>query len=125
MFILYFAIKTIYAHSSGGQISVSNAFAIVDGDTIALSNGETVRLLCVDTPEKGEAGYEEAKAFLSNSIIGKEILIESEGTDKYNRTLAWITVNNTKEMVLVNKEIVNQGLGTLFVYNNTDCGRMK
>ena len=125
MFSLYFAIKILYANNSGTQISVSNAFAIIDGDTIALSNGETIRLLCVDTPEEGEVGYEDAKAFLSTSILGKEILIESEGTDKYNRTLAWITVNNTKEIILINKEIVNQGFGSLFIYENTDCRRMK
>ena len=46
---------------------------VIDGDTFELCSGETARLLCVDTPEKGEEGYEEAKVFLEDLILYKEV----------------------------------------------------
>ena len=42
---------------------------VIDGDTIELESGERVRLLGINTPEKGEWLYEEAKKFLNNSIF--------------------------------------------------------
>ena len=36
---------------------------VIDGDTIELSGGDKLRLLSVDTPEKTEKYYSEAKAF--------------------------------------------------------------
>ena len=45
---------------------------IIDGDTIAIEGGERVRLLGIDTPEKGEDYYNDAKAFLEERILMKE-----------------------------------------------------
>lgn len=101
------------------------ALYVVDGDTFETSLGESIRLLCVDTPEEGQAGYEDSKIFLSTFVLGREILIEREGLDIYNRTLAWVSVYSGEESILVNKEIVDNGYGSLFEYNGTDCGRMK
>ena len=97
----------------------------IDGDTLELSSGETVRLLCVDTPEEGKEGYEEAGNYLSSLIlVGEENLrIERQGTDMYNRTLAWVYLSSGN--TLVNKEIIDNGYGSLFEYNGTDCGRVK
>lgn len=94
----------------------------IDGDTLELASGEIIRLLCVDTPEEGEEGYEEAKGFLSSLIFsGEESLrIERQGTDNYNRTLAWIYSGST----LVSKEIIDNGYGSLFEYNGTDCAKV-
>jgi len=122
MLILYFAIRIIYNQQPIILNSEENALYIIDGDTLETSDGETIRLLCVDTPEEGEEGYEEAKNFLSAAIVEANLTIERQGTDKYNRTLAWIIVD---ENILLNKEIVNQGFGNLFEYNNTNCERMK
>src|SRR3989338_4069674 len=47
----------------------------VDGDTFELSNGEKVRLVCVNTPEKGEFYYKEATTFLSNLVVGKNVTL--------------------------------------------------
>lgn len=125
IFILYFTIKIIYSSESFIPDSTENAIFIIDGDTFELSNGEIIRLLCVNTPEKSEDGYEEAKAFLSSSILGKNISIERQGIDKYNRTLAWVSAENNWNITLINKQIVDNELGILFEYNETDCSRMK
>ena len=107
------------------ETAQEEALYVVDGDTFETSRGESIRLLCVDTPEEGQAGYEDSKIFLSTFVLGREILIEREGLDVYNRTLAWVSVYSNEERVLVNKAIVDNGYGSLYEYNGTDCGRMK
>ena len=62
---------------------------VTDGDTIDLSNGETVRFSGINTPEKGECYYNEAKQALTELVLDKEVFIERDMTnkDKYNRLL--------------------------------------
>lgn len=67
---------------------------VVDGDTIELDNGETVRLVGIDTPETGECGHQRAADALSRLILDKQVrLVESdEDRDKYDRLLRYIDV---------------------------------
>src|SRR3989338_1514229 len=115
-------------NDAGNNYSV---IRVIDGDTFVLSdsdggNEETIRLLCVDTPEFGDSGYEEAKSYLSSVLFAKEIEIErAEGLDLYNRTLAWVSYEDDfGNEVLINKEIVNLGFGEEFVYGGADCGEL-
>jgi|APSaa5957512622_1039677.scaffolds.fasta_scaffold52839_1 endonuclease YncB( thermonuclease family) len=64
---------------------------IIDGDTINVGN-ESIRLLGINSPEKGEAGYEKAKNFLENRILGKEVTLYfgEEKYDRYYRKLAYV-----------------------------------
>ena len=93
----------------------------VDGDTLELADGEIIRLLCVDTPEEGKEGFEEATDYLSSFILAGNLRIEPQGLDKYNRTLAWIYVGET----LVNKGIIDNGYGSIFPYEGTNCSRVE
>lgn len=67
---------------------------VIDGDTLALENGEKVRLIGIDAPEKGEAGYAEAKEFLRQAVEGKFVRMEgdSQDRDKYGRLLRYVFV---------------------------------
>src|SRR3972149_7497913 len=60
----------------------------IDGDTIETEIGN-IRLLGINTPERGESYYNEAKAFLASRIFNKTVELEfvGERIDKYNRTL--------------------------------------
>ena len=92
----------------------------VDGDTakfIINNKEETVRFLAVDTPEtkhptKGEEPYgKEASDYTCNRLTeGNKIELEyddnSTKTDKYNRYLAWIFVDDN----LLQAELVKNGL---------------
>ncbi|NCN51484.1 hypothetical protein GW931_00535 [archaeon] len=64
---------------------------VIDGDTIVI-NGTSIRLLGINSPEKGEIGYNQAKGFLEEKILDKEVEIHFEGNkfDKYHRELAYI-----------------------------------
>jgi micrococcal nuclease len=56
--------------------------SVYDGDTITLENGDKVRLLGINTPEidggyrRGEAGGQEAKAWLTQKILGRKVRLE-------------------------------------------------
>lgn len=92
----------------------------VDGDTakfIINNKEETVRFLAVDTPEtkhptKGEEPYgKEASNYTCNRLKeGNKIELEyddnSTKTDKYNRYLAWVFVDDN----LLQAELVKNGL---------------
>ncbi|MBI5065516.1 thermonuclease family protein [Candidatus Woesearchaeota archaeon] len=87
---------------------------VIDGDTLVLESGEKVRLVCINTPEKDQPGYEEAKQFLNKLTLNKEVRLEKDITnkDKYGRLLRYIYVGDT----FVNREIVQQGYGKIFRY---------
>jgi endonuclease YncB( thermonuclease family) len=67
---------------------------IVDGDTIDLGNGETVRLVGIDTAEAGECGYLKASENLSTLILGKRVrlTLSDEDRDQYGRLLRYVDV---------------------------------
>lgn len=68
----------------------------VDGDTIDLSTGETVRFIGIDTPERGKCGYKEATAALKK-LVGKKPVVLAGGArtnaDRYGRTLRYVSVD--------------------------------
>ena len=85
---------------------------VIDGDTLVDSNGTVYRLLGIDTPERGEEYYQEAKDFLS-LFEGKdvEILRDWEDLGKYKRKLRYIFYEDR----LINVEIIEQGFGKAFI----------
>jgi len=93
----------------------ANCTRIVDGDTLELRGGETVRLLGIDTPELGEPYSEEAKWYLYEWVAHKTLYLEfdEQERDIYNRLLAHAYVETDDGWVLVNAEIVRAGLANL------------
>ena len=90
---------------------------IIDGDTFVY-NGERIRLICIDSPEKGEEGYEEAGEFLGGLIIGEELKLVKDVSDKdeYGRLLRYVYFDSDEGEVFVNKEMVENGHAEVFRY---------
>jgi endonuclease YncB( thermonuclease family) len=67
---------------------------VVDGDTLELANGETVRLVGIDTPEVGECGYERASVALGRLVTGRPVRLtrSDEDRDRYGRLLRYVDV---------------------------------
>ncbi|MBT9130439.1 MAG: Thermonuclease [candidate division WS2 bacterium] len=69
---------------------------IIDGDTIdvLLENGETarVRLIGVNTPERGRPYFSESTAYTKGKLLGKQIYLEFDVAkkDRHQRFLAYI-----------------------------------
>jgi micrococcal nuclease len=89
---------------------------VIDGDTIVLEDGERVRLLGIDTTERGQKFWLEAKRFLEGKVLGKEIVLEKdvEDRDKYDRLLRWIFVGDE----FVNLQLVKEGYARTLFYED-------
>ncbi len=85
------------AATAGGTIAVpDNAdIVVIDGDTIDV-NDIRYRLIGIDTPERGECGYDEATNHLADSLaLGALTLVTTGETDRYDRTLAYLEAGDT------------------------------
>lgn len=69
-------------------------YKVIDGDTIrveGIGGNEKVRFVGVNTPEKGEDGYYDAKNYIKEKCLDKTVYLDIDDArphDKYNRTLA-------------------------------------
>jgi micrococcal nuclease len=99
---------------------------IVDGDTIEVSvvgRIEKVRLIGIDTPERGEPGFSEASNYISTLVSGKNVLLwqDVSDRDRYSRLLAYVTVGNR----FVNYLLVKNGYARSYRYPpDTSCSSL-
>lgn len=80
---------------------------VIDGDTVELSNGEKVRLIGINTPEKGQPYFKEAKDALEKLILEREVRLELDiaAKDMYGRTLGYLYVDNE----FINQDMIESG----------------
>jgi micrococcal nuclease len=107
---------------------------VVDGDTFLLSNGERVRLLGIDTPEKYEskkldkdieATHQDKKTikklgqlasdYVKDFVEGKKVYLEREPNyedkDRYGRLLRWVYL---EDGTFINGKIVKDGYAQVY-----------
>jgi endonuclease YncB( thermonuclease family) len=88
---------------------VGKVIAISDGDTVKVLTNDhkqhKVRLAEIDTPEKGQPYGQKAKDALSLLIFGKAVRVEEVTTDRYGRLVGHIYLNDLH----INKEMVRIG----------------
>ena len=81
---------------------------VVDGDTLDI-NGTRIRLALVDTPERGQPGFDQAKEFVESMCLGKkgELDVDSgqRRGDRYGREVGVVYCNgvNTNEKLMTSK----------------------
>jgi len=98
---------------------------VIDGDTIVLKDGHTVRYLGIDTPEvrkkegkdwiyEPQPFAEEASALNRKLVESKHVRLEYdvEKKDKYDRLLCYVFVGD----VFVNAKLLEEGLAFLYTY---------
>lgn len=90
---------------------------IIDGDTIVAEN-QTIRLLGINTPERGERFYSEAKEFLENEILNESVILRfgRDRKDFYGRTLAYVFFKGDN----VNLKQVENGLANYYFPSGKD-----
>jgi len=81
---------------------------VVDGDTLDI-NGTRIRLAIVDTPERGQPGYDKAKNFVESLCLGKkgELDVDSgqRRGDRYGREVGVVYCDgvNVNAKIMANK----------------------
>jgi micrococcal nuclease len=114
------AIATCVASSLAGcagspcGASEAKVMRVIDGDTIVLEGDVRIRYLLIDTPEtdtsdmsKSDCFGENAKQMNSDLVLGKTVKLhyDVECADRFNRTLAYITVDGQE----INSLLVQRG----------------
>ena len=88
---------------------------VVDGDTLDVGR-ERVRVLGIDTPERGECGYAPASRATAELALGRVIQLEADETqaarDRFGRTLAYVRLPDGRDLGEV---LLRRGLARTFV----------
>jgi endonuclease YncB( thermonuclease family) len=97
---------------------VHHVTRVIDGDTIALKSGETIRLIGINTPELGHRGKPEqsgayaAKTYLQRLLANSDWQVRvcpgSEAEDRYGRQLAHLSDQSGRS---ITSQLLRQGLG--------------
>ena len=91
---------------------------ILDGDTFDLGNEERVRIIGINTPEKGRPFSDEATDALSEMIMGKEVTLvndsKNDDADSSGRLLRHVYVDG----VSVNYEMIRMGMAFWYPYSS-------
>lgn len=114
--------STNSAQFQGERETVSK---VVDGDTIELQSGKTVRFIGIDTPETvdprrpvgcfGKEASNETKKLLS----GKQVVLQKDvsETDKYKRLLRYVYLPlDDGQTLFVNDYLVREGYAKIYTY---------
>lgn len=68
---------------------------VVDGDTVDVEfdgTTERIRMRGIDTPERGDCGYDEATNALALTAGGKAVSLDGDERDRYGRLVAYVDV---------------------------------
>lgn len=100
---------------------------VIDGDTIVIESGETVRYIGVDTPETVHP-KKAIQCFGKNAAIQNKILVDKKiiylekdisDKDRYGRLLRYIYLpnpNSKTEVIFINEYLIEQGFGQIITY---------
>ncbi|MBI5554092.1 MAG: thermonuclease family protein [Candidatus Diapherotrites archaeon] len=102
--------------SAGPAPSNPNVVAkVIDGDTIELASGEKVRMLGINTPEKTEPYYAQAKERGIGLMQYKTVRLEAgtEDKDQYGRLLRYVFVDG----VNINEIMIREGLASTYFFS--------
>ena len=118
IFIL-FALLIRYVPEIGRDKSPADRFlvtGIIDGDTIELSGGDRLRLLGIDSPERGDQLYDSAKTFLASLISGKTVMVtySERRRDGYGRILGYLFIDT----VCINEAVLRSGMANIYLFGN-------
>lgn len=90
---------------------------VIDGDTIVF-NKTSIRLLGINSPEKGEEYSSEATKFLRNLVLNKSVELEfgKDKYDRYKRILAYLFIDNKN----INLRLVEKGFANFYFPSEKD-----
>lgn len=127
------------------SVTIHSDFKIIDGDTVKV-NGTNIRLLGINTPERGERCYYESKARLGQLINSSTTLKRDiVNKDKYGRELRhmffedvhlqdimihegyakvlciWPNIKYCAELLESERKVIRNNVGCLFSKSNNTC----
>ena len=119
MTALFQTLTTYTSASDLPSVTIQNCY---DGDTCTTTVGEKIRLACIDTPElRGKKAdlipAKAARDYLNGLVAGKEVLINRITKDRYQRTVAELSINGMN----IQEHLFDQGLATIYERYASQC----
>jgi len=132
-FVLYLFIFGLFISSCvnvDSSLEAVKVTSVIDGDTFYVNYGttqESIRIIGIDTPEihegskpVGEYG-EDAKKFLEDFVNSFDIYLKKDGTDPYNRTLAYVFGKDKNgDLIFYEEAVLKEGLARPLIYLDND-----
>jgi micrococcal nuclease len=94
---------------------------VVDGDTLDATTGGKkvrVRLIGIDTPERGACFFGDATAAAKRLAIGRRVVLvgdrSQDRTDRYGRLLAYVQLPGGQDLA---RSLIAGGFGRVYVYS--------
>lgn len=84
--------------AGGGAGEQGVVVGVVDGDTVDVAGVGRVRVIGIDTPERGECGFDEAAEAVTALVLGQTVTLvpgAEDDTDRYGRLLRYVDVDQT------------------------------
>lgn len=98
------------------DVYTGNVTRIVDGDTLDVDR-RRIRLVLVNTPERGDAGFSEATAFTRSACpVGSAavyVVDSMQGEDRYGRIVAAVWCDGTGNST-INEALLDSGHAELY-----------
>lgn len=95
--------------------STATVSRIIDGDTLELTTGQSVRLYGISCPDYGDPFYEKAADFTTQFTENQTVSLEYEQgyeSDKFDRLLAYVIAKGQN----LNIELARNGLAEVVIY---------
>lgn len=122
-------LRAAEAGSAGRFSGAGVVMHVVDGDTldVALSTGRTerVRVIGIDTPERGACYFAQASQRASALALRKRVVLRGDPTqntrDRYGRLLAYVDIGGTQDL---GARLVREGYAAVYVYGGRPFARL-
>ena len=91
---------------------------VIDGDTIWVKTSNKhikIRLSYIDAPELKQTYGVRSKNFLTNLILDKNVQINANKKDRYNRHLGEVYIHSANESVFVNAKMLKSGNAWIYL----------
>lgn len=109
--------------STGSDEALSGVVTeVVDGDTLVVDGVGTVRVIGIDTPERGHCGFDEATQAMASLVLGRTVLLvpgAQDQRDRYDRLLRYVEVEGQDAGL----EVVRRGLAVARYDSRDGYGR--
>ena len=91
---------------------------VIDGDTIWVKTSNKhikIRLSYIDAPELKQVHGVRSKNFLTNLILDKNVQINTNKKDRYNRHLGEVYIHSADDSVFVNAKMLKSGNAWIYL----------